>query len=137
MILHAVSIQPGIFTMRKTLRTNLAATTVFIGCIFAGSAAAQSKIQCQVTESGDVVAPLVWQNTLGAERANSICQQTAANQSRLAARPVEKTDHRHDVAPTVYRTQAHNSNVPAGYSPIAPADPIFPVAALQGYSKIW
>ena len=95
--------------MTNTVRTHLAATAVFIGFFFAGPALAQSKIQCEVTESGAVVAPLVWQNTLGVERANSICQQTVASQPRSVARSVENPSKEQVVAPVTAITKPHQT----------------------------
>lgn len=37
--------------------------------------ASQQTIQCHIGESGQPTAALVWQNTLGAERANRLCQE--------------------------------------------------------------
>lgn len=46
-----------------------------LGC--ATSASAQTKIQCIQTQLGQFEAPLAWQNTLGASRANAMCTDAA------------------------------------------------------------
>jgi Tfp pilus assembly protein PilV len=48
-------------------------TICFIALLHAGSSMAQTKIQCQ-NNQGRMEAPLAWQNTLGAARANAMCQ---------------------------------------------------------------
>lgn len=41
------------------------------------SASAQSSVECRVGPGGEYQAALVWQNTLGVERANAICRHHA------------------------------------------------------------
>lgn len=51
---------------------------------------AQTKIQCQINQ-GRMEAPLAWQNTLGASRANGMCQsQSAAQGASPTTTPSEK-----------------------------------------------
>ena len=52
------------------------------------AAMAQSKIQCVQGAQGEVQAALIWQNTLGAHRANEIC--------RASIRPHETTTEKVD-----------------------------------------
>jgi hypothetical protein len=46
---------------------------------------AQSKIQCVQGSDGQYQAALIWQNTLGIERANSICRMYAPAPSHAAS----------------------------------------------------
>lgn len=45
------------------------------GILACGAATAQSSIECRPGPDGKFQAALIWQNTLGVERANTICQQ--------------------------------------------------------------
>lgn len=54
------------------MRTKLL-TLCFLALLHAGPSMAQTKIQCQMNQ-GRMEAPLAWQNTLGAARANAMCQ---------------------------------------------------------------
>ncbi|WP_234265130.1 hypothetical protein [Hydrogenophaga sp. NFH-34] len=47
--------------------------------VAAFSASAQSSIECRPADDGSYQAALIWQNTLGAERANAICQRYSMN----------------------------------------------------------
>lgn len=69
-------------------------TTIITGIVLAIASAqpamAQSKVQCNVDEEGRVTAALVWQNTLGAARANSICNTQAKTMARVQSATSEK-----------------------------------------------
>lgn len=63
--------------------------------VAATGAHAQSKIQCVLSADGSTYqAAQIWQNTLGAQRANMICQQQTSNPSierHAQARPAGNT----------------------------------------------
>lgn len=48
------------------------------------AALAQSKIQCVQGAQGEVQAALIWQNTLGAQRANDICRASIKPHAQAA-----------------------------------------------------
>lgn len=56
-----------------TQKQTLLAIASLLALCATGVAQAQTKIQCLQTQSGRYEAPLAWQNTLGASRANAMC----------------------------------------------------------------
>jgi hypothetical protein len=51
------------------------------------TATAQTTIQCHIDEMGRPTAALIWQNTLGAQRANAICQSSVATMNQRELQP--------------------------------------------------
>jgi hypothetical protein len=52
-----------------------------------GLSSAQTKLECHIDESGRPTAALIWQNTLGAQRANEICQNSVTSMTQRAPQP--------------------------------------------------
>lgn len=61
----------------------LASAALLLGA--SSPAVAQSSIQCTIGPGGKLEAALVWRNTLGAERANALCQSASATRAAPAA----------------------------------------------------
>lgn len=73
-------------------------STIFLATaamLATGVSYAQSAVQCERTADGSYRASLIWQNTLGAARADGICNAYAREKMALAAPPEAK---RGDVA---------------------------------------
>lgn len=51
-----------------------ASIAVALALTINGQIFAQTRVQCHIDDTGSVSAALIWQNTLGAERANGICR---------------------------------------------------------------
>lgn len=62
-------------------------TSLLLAAVAAGPVMAQSKIQCSMGPNGVLEAALVWQNTLGSERANALCRTTPPPSSKAIDPP--------------------------------------------------
>jgi len=90
-----------------------------VGAMFlatTGAAHAQTKMQCQIDHTGVVTAPLIWQNTLGVEKANSICRSyvSAPSQAPTAEQMAGEAAMRqfiahHQGAQVAQRSGAHQT----------------------------
>lgn len=95
---------------------------------------AQSSIRCEVNEKGVAVAPLIWQNTLGVARANSLCADTQRH-------ILEMGQKSSGVSP------ASNASEPIVESPVAMKltpylaasddPPHVPDETIDGYERVW
>lgn len=65
------------FQQEFQMKSNRAITIMLAAFFVCGQAYAQSKIQCHLADDGSYHAALIWQNTLGTERANEICRNHA------------------------------------------------------------
>lgn len=84
-------------------------------CLLSTGAMAQTKVQCQIDANGYVSAALIWQNTLGIEKANSICRSHSVNRTgepvAQASPPAERQSVDVGTAVTGARHRMHD--VPA------------------------
>ena len=117
------------------------ACVLWVACALAS---AQTKITCVAdSASGRLIAPLAWQNTLGAARANSLCQ--LANEQMAAQLQKQKSD----AAASEIMQQPHVAVAQVSSKPITP-EPRFAVlnaekvsallkrwATADGYTLIW
>ena len=74
---------------------------IFIACVMVGSSMtsfAQSSVQCSVGPDGKLNAALVWQNTLGVERANALCKSEQTPKITQSHRDQSQHSHVGNVA---------------------------------------